>query len=91
MYIYIYIKEKRIEFKEKMEKEIHRVIEKLTKKEEEITRTCCFQECNLEIYLWGNDASPLNDGRCCDECYFFKVLPIQVVEGEKYFHKQKLN
>lgn len=35
---------------------------------------CCL--CGAEIIGEGNNPEPLSsDGRCCDECNLFKVLP----------------
>ena len=34
---------------------------------EELSK-CCFLECNNK-FKYGNNANPLMDGRCCDNCH----------------------
>lgn len=34
---------------------------------------CCL--CGKKIKGYGNNASPLNNGECCDECNTIKVIP----------------
>ena len=49
------------------------------------TGTCSI--CGKEYTHWGNNAQPINDGRCCDECNYTKVLPARfdlVKKGETY-------
>lgn len=29
---------------------------------------------------WGNNAQPINNGRCCDNCNYMKVLPARIDE-----------
>ncbi len=69
--------------------EDQRVKEKLRKKLEEIkNRTCCFAGCYNDIGVWGNNPSPFQfpEGRrCCDQCNFYKVLPLRVMEGKRHF------
>ena len=31
--------------------------------------------CNGAIVGFGNDAQPINDGRCCDRCHAEHVIP----------------
>jgi hypothetical protein len=31
--------------------------------------------CNGPIVRFGNNAQPVNDGRCCDRCYSETVVP----------------
>ena len=31
--------------------------------------------CGGAIVGFGNDAQPINDGRCCDQCYTRHVVP----------------
>lgn len=40
----------------------------------------CNQEIEVEISGWdeGNNALPLKDGRCCDECNNAKVIPARI-------------
>jgi len=37
------------------------------------TGKCCL--CKKEYTHYGNNALPLKDGRCCDECNAIKVIP----------------
>lgn len=34
--------------------------------------------CKKEYTGWGNNAEPINDGRCCDECNWKKVIPARM-------------
>ena len=27
---------------------------------------------------WGNNAQPINNGRCCDNCNYMKVFPARI-------------
>lgn len=47
-------------------------------------KKCCL--CGKEIEDWGNDAWPLAEGLCCDECNCNKVLPARL--AQIYFHKK---
>ena len=31
--------------------------------------------CKIEYYGWGNNAWPVNNGRCCDTCNQLDVIP----------------
>jgi hypothetical protein len=35
--------------------------------------------CNQPFTEYGNDARPVNDGRCCDYCDCLVVLPIRIM------------
>lgn len=35
--------------------------------------------CGEEYIGYGNNAQPVNDGRCCDECNRKTVIPIRVI------------
>lgn len=39
-------------------------------------KICCL--CREEYDEFGNNAMPLMEGRCCDECNNTKVLPFRV-------------
>lgn len=40
-------------------------------------KTCCL--CGVTYNGWGNNAWPLdNEGRCCDQCNFTKVVPARL-------------
>ena len=43
---------------------------------------CCL--CSGQYECWGNNALPLKDGRCCDECNETKVIPARLAR----FHKE---
>ena len=34
---------------------------------------CCI--CKGEIDGFGNNAQPIKEGRCCDKCNYYKVIP----------------
>lgn len=40
------------------------------------THTCCL--CGKEFEGYGNNADPVADGICCDECNRAKVVPARV-------------
>jgi len=40
---------------------------------EKTKKTCSI--CQNEYIGWGNNAWPVNDGRCCDDCNGLHVLP----------------
>jgi len=42
---------------------------------------CCF--CGEEINGWGNNALPLKEDRCCDECNISKVIPERMAKLKK--------
>jgi hypothetical protein len=37
---------------------------------------CCL--CKVNIKGYGNNAQPLKNGRCCDECNITKVIPARI-------------
>lgn len=37
---------------------------------------CCL--CDSVIYRYGHNALPLEDGRCCDNCNWTKVIPYRI-------------
>jgi hypothetical protein len=41
-------------------------------------KLCCFSGCNNSLLYGGNNASPLFDGGCCDECNISKVVPARL-------------
>ena len=34
--------------------------------------------CKKEYFGWGNNAQPVNDGRCCDDCNTTAVIPARL-------------
>jgi len=42
-----------------------------------LRRTCCV--CGKEYTGFGNNAEPVMEGRCCDECNRTKVLPLRMM------------
>lgn len=54
--------------------------------------TCCI--CGKEIpavggWTQGNNAQPVKDGRCCDECNMSVVIPARLQELGKRQKEQK--
>lgn len=45
------------------------------------TYTCCL--CDQPSKGFGNNPAPLRDGRCCDECNFFKVIPARMAVAQR--------
>jgi len=39
-------------------------------------KECCI--CSLEYIGYGNNATPVKEGRCCDVCNSFKVVPARM-------------
>ena len=37
---------------------------------------CCL--CGKDYGEWGNNALPVKDGRCCDDCNTMKVIPARL-------------
>lgn len=35
--------------------------------------------CGAEYFGWGNNAQPVNDGRCCDNCNTAYVIPARIL------------
>lgn len=44
-------------------------------------KKCCI--CEKDFDGWGNNAWPIKDGICCDECNNTKVLPARFVQYYK--------
>ena len=40
-------------------------------------KLCCF--CKKEIIGYGNNAQPVRDGQCCDECNLSIVIPTRMI------------
>lgn len=40
--------------------------------------------CGQKFYNYGNNARPLNDGRCCDICNMALVIPMRQYFMRKY-------
>ncbi len=34
--------------------------------------------CNSKYYGYGNNAQPINEGRCCNECNVKEVIPARI-------------
>lgn len=46
---------------------------------EEVTsmkKYCCL--CGKELKGYGNNALPVSEGRCCDECNYAYVIPVRM-------------
>ena len=39
--------------------------------------------CGKEYTGWGNNAWPVNEGRCCDACNWNYVIPARLTEMSK--------
>lgn len=46
--------------------------------EDDTGKKCCI--CGKDIQGWGNNALPVKDGICCDECNEKKVIPARIVQ-----------
>ena len=44
----------------------------------ENTKTCSI--CGVKYIGYGNNAWPINNGRCCDDCNNTKVIPARLKE-----------
>tara|TARA_R110000751_G_scaffold1560_4_gene5798 strand:+ start:4480 stop:4746 length:267 start_codon:yes stop_codon:yes gene_type:complete len=52
--------------------------------------TCCL--CGVEIKGYGNNALPIKDGECCDDCNLFKVVPArlsQTLDREEFLRRKR--
>jgi hypothetical protein len=47
-----------------------------------LTRKGICSICECEYDRWGNNAEPVNDGRCCDFCNWAVVIPARAREYE---------
>lgn len=45
--------------------------------------------CGKEYQGYGNNAQPVNNGRCCNECNLSVVIPARLVEIRKMNKKNK--
>lgn len=55
------------------------------------TQTCSI--CQLEFTGWGNNAEPINAGRCCDDCNKGIVIPARInamMERDRKSRAQKI-
>ena len=50
-------------------------------------KICCL--CNKEYEGYGNDAQPLKEGKCCDECNEKLVIPAKIKELKKRGNKNE--
>jgi len=51
------------------------------KKMKKTDNKCVF--CGADNGKWGNNAMPLNEGRCCDFCNDTKVIPARIKEWQE--------
>lgn len=65
------------QFKEDSEK----LIKSLKEKEESYNETGICSICFKEYTHWGNNAWPVNEGRCCDECNSNIVIPARIQQS----------
>lgn len=42
---------------------------------------CCF--CGKDAGKFGNNAQPVMNGRCCDDCNNGVVIPIRILQAQK--------
>mgnify|MGYP000340447511 FL=1 len=47
--------------------------------------------CGKKYDGYGNNAQPINDERCCDECNRKVVIPIRIASTMWYWTKDTLN
>jgi hypothetical protein len=50
-------------------------------------KTCSI--CQLPFTEWGNNAQPINDGRCCDSCNTRAVIPARLNMIRQYDKRRK--
>jgi len=62
---------------------------KLEESEEENEEQICVI-CNKPFTGWGNDAWPVAEGYCCDECNFSKVIPARLAQLREYRNDTKI-
>lgn len=48
----------------------------MTMKDEQDKKQCSI--CNKKFVGWGNNAKPVNDGICCDDCNLNAVIPARL-------------
>jgi hypothetical protein len=49
---------------------------------DEEAEECCFDDCE-ETFKYGNNALPLREAKCCDECNSTKVIPARMFRDFK--------
>lgn len=54
----------------------------MTKKNEKKELICSI--CRLPYRGFGNNAYPVNDGRCCDDCNTLEVIPARIATARKH-------
>ena len=42
-----------------------------------MSKICCFKNCP-NTFNWGNNAMPLENAECCNECNSLKVIPARI-------------
>jgi hypothetical protein len=65
----------------------------MEKEKKPLTCSICGQDIKPTSFGWdqGNNAQPINDGRCCDDCDTKVVLPARMVEVGKFMKQQDKN
>lgn len=43
-----------------------------------VVATCCFDGCNNSLRYGGNNAQPIFEASCCDDCNIRKVIPARL-------------
>ena len=52
----------------------------------------CKEEIEVEgNWKLGNNAQPINNGRCCGVCNMSKVIPMRILESNYYQLQKKLD
>lgn len=54
----------------------------MSRREEVFMQKCSICGKNYDGY--GNNAQPVNNGRCCDECNFKVVIPIRIKKARNH-------
>lgn len=49
----------------------------MTKKKKETNKKIC-SICGFKYEGYGNNAEPINDGKCCDTCNIMRVIPARI-------------
>ena len=58
--------------------------EKPPKKLQDKVKFCSI--CGFPYTGWGNNALPINKGRCCDDCNSLHVIPVRI---KRLYHADK--
>lgn len=63
-------------------------MKEIKKKNQEAEEKHICSICNKEYVGYGNNAQPVNDGRCCDKCNLNIVLPARAFLMNREKRKQ---